>query len=61
MSKYMDSNKPYGDNSRKGAVRNRSQVRNTKTGRWVKRYVSTGNFLNQKSDRKPFKGVREEK
>ena len=33
----MATNKPYGDNARKGAVRNRTQVQNPKTGLWVKR------------------------
>ena len=46
----MATNKPYGDNARKGAVRNRTQVQNPKTGLWVKR----------DSD-KPFKGVTKEK
>ena len=57
----MAKNKPYGDNSRKGSVRNRSQIFNPKTGRWVKRDDSTGKFMNQKSNKAPFKGVRKEK
>lgn len=33
----MAINRPYGDNARKGAVRERSQVQNPKTDQWVKR------------------------
>ena len=57
----MAKNKPYGDNRRKGAIKGRSQVRNPKTKRYVKRDTGTGRFLNVKSDRKKFKGVRREK
>ena len=46
---------------RKGAVKGRSQTKNTKTGRWVKRDQSTGRFMNQKADGNPFKGVRRER
>lgn len=57
----MAVNKPYGDSQRKGAVRNRSQTHNPKTDRWVKRDTRNGKFIDQKSDDKPFKGVRKEK
>ena len=57
----MATNPPTGDNDREGAVRDRSQVYNPKAGRWVKRNTQTGKFLDQKSDDKPFKGVRKEK
>jgi len=57
----MAKNKPYGDNSRKGAVKSRSQVYNEKIERFVKRDSETGRFLNVKSDGKPFKGIRKEK
>ncbi|SNT28722.1 hypothetical protein SAMN05421640_3198 [Ekhidna lutea] len=57
----MATNKPYGDNARKGAVRGRSQTQNTKTHQWVKRDVETGKFMDVKQDGKPFKGVRKEK
>jgi len=56
----MATNKPYGDNARKGAVRDRSQVYNPHTNTWVKRNAETGRFMNQKEDRTPFKGVRKE-
>jgi hypothetical protein len=57
----MAKNKPYGDNKRVGAVKNRSQVFNSKIGRYVKRNSETGQFMNVKADDKKFKGVRKEK
>lgn len=58
----MAKNKPYGDNARKGAVKNRSQVHNPKTNKWVKRDPDTGRFMDVKTtDDTPFKGVRKEK
>lgn len=54
----MAKNGPKGG-GRRGAVRNRSQVRGT-NGNWVKRDRSTGRFIDQKSDGKPFKGVTRE-
>lgn len=57
----MAKNKPYGDNARKGAVRNRTQVYNPKTDTWVKRDSETGRFMDMKtSSNKPFKGVTKE-
>jgi hypothetical protein len=43
-----------------GAVRERSQVRNPVTGKWTKRDACSGQFIDQKSDGEPFKGVRKE-
>ena len=57
----MAKNSPYGDNCRKGAVRDRSQVQNPKTGIWIKRDTNTGRFIDGKADGTPFKGVRKEK
>lgn len=58
----MAVNKPYGDNARVGAVKDRSQIYNPKTGKWVKRDSQTGKFMDVKTtDNKPFKGVRKEK
>ena len=58
----MAKNKPIGDNARKGAVKQRSQVKNPKTGLWTKRNAETGRFMDVKtSSDKPFKGVRKEK
>ncbi len=57
----MATNKPTGDNARKGAVRKRSQVQNPKTGQWVKRDADSGQFLDVKTAGGKFKGVRKEK
>lgn len=57
----MARNKPYGDNARKGAVKGRSQVLNSKTGIWTKRNKESGKFMDGKKDGTPFKGVRKEK
>ncbi len=60
--KHMAVNKPYGDNARVGAVKNRTQVYNPKTDKWVKRDSQTGKFMDMKtSSNAPFKGVRKEK
>ena len=56
----MATNKPYGDEARRGAVRDRSQVYNPHTERYVKRDRDTGKFMDIKSDDKPFKGVSKE-
>ncbi|MBA2783443.1 MAG: hypothetical protein H0T74_11100 [Rubrobacteraceae bacterium] len=56
----MAKNPPKGS-GRKGAVKGRSQVKNPKTDRWVKRDRATGQFMDQKSDGKPFKGVTSER
>lgn len=58
----MAKNNPIGDNARKGAVKNRTQVYNPVIEHWVKRNPDTGRFMDVKtSDSKPFKGVRKEK
>ena len=57
----MATNPPSGDGRRHGAVRNRSQVKNLKTGQWVKRNADTGRFMDVKQDGTPFKGVRRER
>lgn len=57
----MATNAPPGDGHRNGAVRNRSQVHNPVNNRWIERDLSTGRFINQKADDKPFKGIRKEK
>ena len=56
----MAKNKPYGDNRRIGAVKNRTQVYNPHNGRWTKR-DEFGRFMDQKADAIPFKGVVKEK
>ncbi len=57
----MATNKPYGDNHRQGAIRDRSQVRKPQNDRWVKRDSDTGRFIDQKAGKEPFKGVRRER
>lgn len=57
----MATNKPNGDNARVGAVKERSQTLNTKTGQWVKRDTESGRFMDVKTSGGTFKGVRKEK
>lgn len=57
----MATNKPIGNNSRVGMVRERSQTYNPKTEQFVKRDTTTGRFMDVKQDGTPFKGVRKEK
>ena len=57
----MAKNDPVGDNARRGAVKDRSQVQNPINGNWTKRDTDTGRFMDQKQDGTPFKGVRKEK
>jgi hypothetical protein len=61
----MATNKPVGDNARRGSVRKRTQVRSKVMGEttWTKRHKETGRFMDQKKSpvKKKFKGVRREK
>lgn len=57
----MATNKPYGDNRRQGAVKDRTQVFNPVTEQWVKRNSDNGQFMDVKQDGTPFKGVTKEK
>jgi hypothetical protein len=52
--------KNTGQGYRIGAVRKRSQVENP-SGHYTKRDAESGQFIDQKSDARPFKGVRKEK
>jgi hypothetical protein len=56
----MATNAPTGDGHRNGAVRKRSQMSKPEGAKWTKRDKSTGQFVDQKKDDKPFKGVRRE-
>lgn len=56
----MAKNNPPGDGHRIGAVRERSQTA-MPSGHYVKRDTQTGRFMDVKSDKTPFKGVRREK
>jgi hypothetical protein len=60
----MATNKPYGDNARKGAVKKRSQLKTKLLGQkaWTKRDDGSGEFMAQKKPgAKKFKGVRRER
>ena len=57
----MATNKPIGDNARKGAIRERTQVFNPKIERFVKRDTNNGRFMDVKSNSQKFKGVTKEK
>lgn len=57
----MATNPPIGDGHRIGAVRERSQTYNPHNNRWVKRDSTTGQFMSQKSNGTPYKGVRKER
>ena len=48
-----------GDGYRKGSVTDRTQVENGNEG-WTKRDADTGEFMDQKADGEPFKGVARE-
>ena len=48
-----------GDGHRKGSVTDRTQVENDNED-WTKRDTETGEFMDQKADGKPFKGVAKE-
>ena len=57
--------KNTGDGSRKGAVKDRTQIENPRTSQWVERdeergSSSRGEFTNVKEDGRPFKGVAKE-
>lgn len=56
----MATNPPKGDGHRNGSVRDRSQTQ-TPSGHYVKRNTGNGQFMDVKSDMKPFKGVRKER
>lgn len=57
----MATNPPKGE-GRKGAVKDRSQFQNPKTGLWTKRDTETGRILDVKtSSPEKFKGIRKEK
>lgn len=57
----MATNGRSDDNRRNGAVKERSQVLNPKTGLYVKRDENTGKFMDVKTSGGKFKGIRKEK
>lgn len=56
----MATNRNKSDGHLNGAVRGRSQFK-TQSGHMAKRDTKTGQIMNVKSDKQPFKGVRREK
>jgi hypothetical protein len=48
-----------GKGTRVGAVKDRAQFQNEKTGQWVKRDTETGKILSSSSNK--YKGIKEEK
>ena len=58
----MATNAPTGDGQRKGAVRERSQLKTKVSGEehFTKRSKKSGQFVDQKKDSAKFKGVRKE-
>lgn len=57
----MATNPPTGDGHRNGAVRNRFQTHNPTTDKWTKHNAGTGQFMDQKANGEPFKGVTKKK
>lgn len=51
--------KNTGNGSRRGSVNDRSQIQ-APNGNWTKRDTNTGQFIDQKKDGEPFKGVAKE-
>jgi len=57
----MAKNGRAGDGHRHGAVRERTQFKNPKTGLMQKRNANTGQIMDVKTSGGKFKGVRKEK
>jgi hypothetical protein len=49
--------KNTGDSYRRGAVKERVQIQNPVTGRWMKIDTSTGRIIEEKKSPGPYKGV----
>ena len=56
----MAVNKPKNDNARIGAVRQRTQFLNKRTGLYVKRNSPNGQFMDVKTSGGKFKGIKKE-
>ena len=52
-------NKNVGQSSRVGAVKDRAQVKNPVTERWVKIDTNTGRIVDQKKTPGPYKGIKD--
>lgn len=57
----MATNPPSRDEHRNGAVKDRSQVFNPATKKWVKKDKETGRFMDIKKDGTPFKCICKER
>jgi len=57
----MAKNDPTGDNSRKDALKHRSQVLNPITGLYTKRDKDSGQFMSVKITGGKYRGVRNER
>lgn len=57
----MAVNKPIGDGRRIGAIKSRTQTKNTRTNLYVKRDSSTGRFIDVKTTGGKFKSITKEK
>ena len=57
----MAKNGKVGDGHRKGAVKNRTQFENSKTGLMQKRNPKNGQIMDVKTSGGKFKGIRIEK
>lgn len=57
----MAKNPPSGDGHRHGAVKDRTQSLNPKTGLYTKRNTDNGQFMDVKTTGGKFKGVTKEK
>ncbi|HTT80562.1 MAG TPA: hypothetical protein VMF86_12865 [Stellaceae bacterium] len=51
--------KNTGEGHRVGFVKNRVQIRNPRTDRWIKVDTKTGRIIDQKKTREPYKGIRQ--
>lgn len=56
----MAINKPKNDNARIGVVRQRTQFLNKRTGLYVKRNSTNGQFMDVKTSGGKFKGIKKE-
>lgn len=56
----MTKNDPVGDNARRGAGRDRSQVFNPTNQTWTKRDTGNGRFMDRKKDDESFRDIRKE-
>ncbi len=51
--------KNTGEGHRVGAIKDRVQIHNPRTDRWVKLDTRTGRIVDQKKSKGPYKGIRQ--